>query len=115
MFSLISEQRHVIRFLRKEDIHPTGISGRFCNVYGKQAMKKTQELFWVADVRRGREELPDEERPERPPTLGLDEILAHHLEKDPHTTIRKSNVSLGISHEKMLTHLHDSLGMKCYL
>jgi hypothetical protein len=44
-------QRHVIRFLIKEGIHPKEIPGRLRNVYGQAAMKKTQVFFWVAEVR----------------------------------------------------------------
>jgi hypothetical protein len=108
------EQRHVIRFLIKEGIHPKEIPGRLRNVYGEGAMKKTQVFFWAAEVRRGREDLSDEERPGRPTTRGLDEILAHRLEKDPHTTARKLATSLGISHQTVLNHLRDNLKMKCY-
>jgi hypothetical protein len=39
-------------------------------------MKKTQVVFSVAEVRRAREDLSDQERPGKPPTVGLDEILA---------------------------------------
>jgi hypothetical protein len=46
-------------------------------------MKKTQALFWVGEARRGRENISDEERPGRPPTARLDEILAYCFERDP--------------------------------
>jgi hypothetical protein len=65
------EQRHFIRFLIKEGIRPKEIPGRLRNVYGEGAMKKTQVLFWAAEVRRGREDLSDEERPGRPATPDL--------------------------------------------
>jgi hypothetical protein len=108
------EQRHVIRFLIKEGIQPKEIPGRLSNVYGEEAMKKTQVFFWVAEVRRRRENLSDEERPGRSATPGFDEILAHRLARDPHTTACKLATSLGISNQTVFNHLHDSLKMKCY-
>jgi histone-lysine N-methyltransferase SETMAR len=108
------EQRHVIRFLLKDHVPPALIPGRLSKVYGEDAMKKTQVFYWVAEIRGGREDLSDERRPGRPPDVGIDTILAHRLEKDPHTTARKLALSLGVSPQTVVAHLHKSLGMKNY-
>jgi hypothetical protein len=72
-FQGMLEQRHAIRFLLKAGICPKEIPARLLNVYHEAAMKKSQVLFWVGEVRRGREDLAGEERPGRPPTAGIDD------------------------------------------
>jgi hypothetical protein len=69
----ILKQRHIVKFLFKEDNKPLNVSRRFENIYGDRAMKKTEVYFWIAEARRGREDLFDEERPRRPFDIGLDE------------------------------------------
>jgi hypothetical protein len=63
-------------------------------------MNKTQVYFLIAEVRSGREDLSDEERPGRRLDIGLDEVLAHGLEADPHMMAHKIADSLGISSRK---------------
>jgi hypothetical protein len=77
-------------------------------------MKKSQVFFWVGEIRRKQKDLSDEERPERSPTAGLDEILVYRPERDPHTTARSLAASLGISPQTAIAHLHEGLGMKCF-
>jgi hypothetical protein len=50
-------------------------------MYGEEAMKSPQVFFWVGEIRRRREYLSDEARQGRPFTVGLNESLAHHLER----------------------------------
>jgi hypothetical protein len=77
-------------------------------------MKKTQVFFWVTEVRRGRKDFSDQERAGKPPIVGLDDILAYRLERDPDTAARRLTASLGISPNRVLTRLHEGLGMKFY-
>jgi hypothetical protein len=72
-------------------------------------MKKTQVCFWIAEVRRGREDLSDHERPGRQPDISLDELSAHRIEADPQTTVRKIADFLGISPQTVIDHLRDDL------
>jgi hypothetical protein len=91
-----------------------GIPDRLQKIYHEASMKKIQVFFWVGEVRRGREDLSDEERVGRLPTAGLDEILAHRLNRDPHITARRLAASLGISPQKVITHFHEGFEMKCF-
>jgi hypothetical protein len=104
----------VIRFLVKEGIHPKEIPAHFGNIYGEETMKKTQVFFWVTEVRRWRNDLSDEERPGKPPTTGLDDILAHRLERDPHMMVCRLAASLRISYQTVFNNFHESLGLKYY-
>jgi hypothetical protein len=108
------ELRCVIRFLLKDGFLPKEIRDRLNRVYGEDAMKKSQVFFWVEGVRRGREDLRDPKRPGRPSTVDFDSILAHKLEINPHTTVRKLALSLKVSPQTVTTHLREGLGMKCY-
>jgi hypothetical protein len=60
-------------------------------------MKRTQVYWWVLEIQRGREDVFDSPWPGRPPENRIDEILAHRLERDPHTTARKLAYSLEVS------------------
>jgi hypothetical protein len=78
----VLEQRCIIKFLFKEgNKHPNIIQPR-ANVYVDRTMKETQVYFWIAEVRRGREDLSEDERPERSLDIDLDEMRADRLEAD---------------------------------
>jgi hypothetical protein len=49
-------------------------------------MKKIQVFYWVKEIRRGRKDLDDEQRLDRPLEIALDMIVAYGLEMDPYTT-----------------------------
>jgi hypothetical protein len=59
------EHRHILRFLLKKDNTPLNILSRLQNIFRERAMKQTQVHFWIREIRRGREDLSDEERPGR--------------------------------------------------
>jgi hypothetical protein len=74
------KKRHIIRFLVKEGIRildnpqsPPKCLPRGCDE------ENPGFLLGGGEVRRGPEDLSDEERPGRPPTGGLDEILAYRF------------------------------------
>jgi hypothetical protein len=71
-------------------------------------------LYWVREIRAGREDLSNEAKPGRPCQINLDTVLAHKLELDPNTTTQKLALSLGVSAQTVTNHLHHNLGMKCY-
>jgi hypothetical protein len=62
----------------------------------------------------GRENPADEERPESPADIGLDEMLTNRINAAPHTTAPKLARSLGISQHIVVKHLRDGLGMKYF-
>jgi hypothetical protein len=56
------EQRQILRSLLKEGNKPLHILSRRQNVVGERAVKQTQVYCWISEIRRGREDLSDEER-----------------------------------------------------
>jgi hypothetical protein len=52
-------------------------------------MTQTQVNWWASEVERGPEDVSRSPRSGRPANIGIDEILAHRLEHDPHVTVRK--------------------------
>jgi hypothetical protein len=79
------EQRQVIRFLLREGLAQTQIPERLSKAYGAAALKITQVFYWVREIRSGQEDLFEQPPPRRPSQIGLDTILAHKLELNPHT------------------------------
>jgi hypothetical protein len=100
LFSVMLEQRHVIRFFVKEQNCPKEIHRRLKAVYFHRAMKRTQVYWWVSEVQQGHEGVTDSSRPGRSREIRIDEILAHRLERDPHATAQKLVYSLGYCHKQ---------------
>jgi hypothetical protein len=80
----VIEQWCIVKFLFKEGIKHPDIIQRRENVDVDRIMKKTQISFWIAEVRRGREDLSDDEQPGKPSDVDLDEVLAYRLEANPY-------------------------------
>jgi histone-lysine N-methyltransferase SETMAR len=66
MEDLKIQQRSVVRFLTLEGQTPKDIHPRLQNVYGQEALSRTQVYFWAAETKRGRIAVQDEERSGRP-------------------------------------------------
>jgi hypothetical protein len=114
LFSAILTQRYVVIFFVKEPNDPKEIHRRLKAAYANGTMKRTQVYWWVSAVQRGREDVSDSPRPRRPTEIGIDEIMAHWLELNPHATAQKLADSLGISPQIMTTHMREGLGMKYF-
>jgi hypothetical protein len=107
-------QRCIILCLLQDGVLPNDISDRLNGVYRVDAMKKLQVFLWIQKGRREREDLPDAQRPGRPPRENFDTILAHKLEMNPHATAWQLALSLRIFPQTVTAHLREGLGMRCY-
>jgi hypothetical protein len=58
----------------------------------------------MSEIRRGRKDLSDKERPWQAADIAIDEMLAHRIDLDPHTTAWKLAHSLGGSLQTMVAH-----------
>jgi hypothetical protein len=64
-------------------------------MFMRQSSEDEASVFLDRRVYKGREDLSDDQHSGRPPDIGLDEVLAHGLEADLHTIVRKIADSLG--------------------
>jgi hypothetical protein len=98
------KHRPIIRFLLKEGVAPKDIPAGLSERSGEDAMKKSQVFYWISEACRGRENISGEQRPGRPPEVGLDTILIHRLEMNPCTTGMIFAWSLGVSPQILVSH-----------
>jgi hypothetical protein len=90
------EQRHAIKSLVKEQNDANEIHRRLKTGYGDKAMKREEVCRWALEIQRKRKDVSDSPRPGRQPEIGIDEILAHKLKRDPHATKPKQAYSVCI-------------------
>jgi hypothetical protein len=69
-------------------------------VNGEDTTKKMQMFYEVREVFGGRVDPSEDIRPDLPPAMGIDTILGHQTEMDPHTTARKRVLPLSVFHRK---------------
>jgi hypothetical protein len=71
-------------------------------------------FYCVREVRRGRQDLFDVIRPDRPPEIGIDTLVCCKIEMHRHITARKPVFPLGVFPQIAINHLHHDLEMKRY-
>ena len=108
------EQRCVIHFLYLKGLSGKDIKAELNNVYGDQAMSKTQVYFWISEFHRGRNDLNDLIRPGRPKDDIIDVLIQNQLDNDPHASARIIAKRIGYSLHAVLDHLHTVFCMKNY-
>jgi hypothetical protein len=108
------EQRSMIRFFLKHGLAAKEIPRCLSRVYSADAMKKTQMFHWVQEISAGCEAFSDNARADRPCQINLGIVWAHKLKLNPPTTAKNLALSLDVSVQTVVNHLHHILGMKCY-
>lgn len=110
------EYRSIIKFLHLKRKTPTEIKAELDSVYGKKAAPSFSTVkSWVAEFKRGRTSLVDEDRSGRPKTATTEEIIekVHKLViDDRQIKLRELAEAAGISSERVLKILHDDLHMR---
>jgi hypothetical protein len=91
-----------------------GNADRLTKLNGEDVTKKTQVCYSGRKVRTRHVDHSDDIRPDCPPEISIDAILSDKIEMDPHTKAWKLALSLGISRQIMINHLHHDLEMKRY-
>lgn len=82
------EQRYFIKFMFIEGYSPNEIISKLSDIYGDQALHKTQVYYWLAEIKRGRDDLRDEQRTGRPCTEFLDDQIKACININPHFSCR---------------------------
>jgi histone-lysine N-methyltransferase SETMAR len=108
------EQRVIIKFLAIEKVDAREIARRLRVAFGEDAYALRTVQFWMAEVRRGREDLHDEHRPGRPPLDHIDSRILALLDRAPFESARSMAEVLHVDHATILRHLHEKLGFKSY-
>jgi transposase len=108
------DQRVIIRFLANEGADARQIADRLQAQFTEDSYQLRTVQFWLAEIRRGRQDLHDEIRNRRPPLDDLDSKILAILEKSPFELSRSIAERLLVSHSAVLRHLRESIGFKSF-
>lgn len=109
------ECRAVIKFLHLKNNTPTQIKTEMDSVYGESAPSFSTVKFWVAEFKRGRTNLYDDERVGRPKTATNQDIVqkVHRLVlNDRRIKVREIAEAVSISKERVCHILVEHLNMR---
>ena len=109
------EYRAVIKFLHLKGKKTQEIKDELDSVYGEASPSFTTVKHWVAEYKRGRTSIFDEERSGRPKTATTDEMvdLVHQtVMKDRRLTVMDIAEACEISSERVHKILHQDLDMR---
>jgi hypothetical protein len=107
------EQGCVINFFSDEGMPGLQIVERLRQLYGEDALSRTQVYFWINEVQLGRTDLDTIASPGRERDESLAAVIAGKLDAHPHFSARKLAQSLGIAVSTICRYLTEVLGMKC--
>ena len=109
------EYRALIKFLHLKGKKTQEIKDELDSVYGEASPSFTTVKHWVAEYKRGRTSIFDEERSGRPKTATTDEMvdLVHQtVTKDRQLTVMDITEACEISSERVHKILHQDLDMR---
>ena len=109
------EYRAVIEFLHLKGKSSTEIKTELDCVYGEASPSFSTIKSWVVEFKRGRRSIFDEERPGRPKTATIDEIIdkVHGIVMDDRRlTVVEIAETAGISTERVHAILYEHLDMR---
>ena len=107
------EQRYVIMYLLRKNTKVLDIIKELKDVYGDEALSRTQVYFWVKEIKGGRCNLNDLPKEGRPVDEQMIKSIQDHLKREPFSSARKIALELHVSPYTVTRHLTESLGYKC--
>ena len=109
-----TEHRAVIKFLVLEGENATNIHKRMSNVYDKSSLSYSCVAKWVAEFKRGREDINDDPRSGRP----VSQVTEPNVAKVHQVVLENRRISIdciaqevGLSYGTVHTILHEHLDM----
>jgi hypothetical protein len=99
----------IIKFLFNDGLDAHQIAEELKAQFPEDAYSLRAVQFWLAEVRRGREDLHDKLRLGRPPPDCLLARIQEILNENPFESARSMADILHISHSTVLKHLHKEL------
>jgi transposase len=104
----------IIKFLWSEGVDSRQIAARLQEQFTEHAYQLRTVQFWIAEIRRGCQDLHDEIRSGRPPLDDLDDKFLAILDKSPFKSTHSISERLLVTYPTVLQHLHESLGFKSF-
>ena len=108
------EQRAVIKFFSKLGKNATDIETELKIVYGDSTPPYSTIAWWVAEFRRGRENLEDDPRSGRPHTAVTEVNVAkveQLVKEDRRIKLKELEVAIGVGRAAIISILHEHLGL----
>lgn len=110
----MAEQRYCIKFLMRMGYKPKEIVNQLEDWYQDHSLHKTQVYYWMAEIRRGREDLNDAPHPGRPRELFIDDQILAALRINPYASCRNIASMVGTCGATVSQRLAE-MGYRSYL
>jgi hypothetical protein len=108
------DQRVIIKFLWNEGANARQIAARLQAQFVEHAYQLGTVQFWIAEIRRSRQDLHDGIRSGRAPLDDFDGKILAISDKSPFESVHSMAERLLLAYSIVLLYLHESFGLKSF-